>query len=232
MRHPSRFSASWSVTRVVILLNVVAFIVQNVSDSLQLRTLYGELTLSVEGLKHGHLWQLITSQFLHAPIADGGEFQLLANMFLIYLLGQPVEMAIGKRRFLELYLTCGALGSALQMAGGVFWPDRFGVAIMGASASAFGLIAAYAVLFPRRKLTMFFLPVAVHAWTLFGLAVTISLSGILYTTTATSAIAHYAHLGGLLAGLTMICYWAVRAPLVLTPVTQSSGAFATNRTTN
>jgi len=115
-----QFVAQWSVTHLLILANVLVYIWKMLSTPKGSRKSTINFALSVEGLKHGQVWQLFTAQFLHAPVNDGGAFHLLGNMFVIYLVGRGVEAALGKMRFLALYLLSGALGGLLQMAGGLF----------------------------------------------------------------------------------------------------------------
>jgi membrane associated rhomboid family serine protease len=191
-RHGSRSP----VTLMLIAVNVAMFVFQNAADSGAF-PVYKEFALSVDGLKHGHFWQVITFQFLHLPLNDGGIFHLLGNLFVIHLFGRRIEETMGGANFLKLYLLSGTMGGMLQMAGGWLSPENFGVAVVGASAGAFGLIAAYGTLFPREQLRPFFLPVAVRADVLLALGVTITVAGLFLPS---GHVAHCAHLGGILTG--------------------------------
>ncbi len=193
----ARFEPRWPVTAMLIALNVLVFAAQSSADFAGRVPIYQNFALSIEGLRHGHAWQLITFQFLHLPLEDGGIFHLLGNLFVIYVFGKRVEEAIGRINFLKLYLLSGTLGGILQMTGGFFSPERFGVAVVGASAGAFGLIAAYATLFPRRKLQLFFLPFEVRADVLLSLGIGATLAGMFLPS---GRVAHCAHLGGILTG--------------------------------
>jgi membrane associated rhomboid family serine protease len=199
MRSHRRSQAQWSATWLVILINVVVFIVQNVFDYQGMVSIYTHFGLSLEGLKHGWIWQLITFQFLHAPLSNGGIFHLLGNVFTIYVFGHVIEEVAGRANLLKLYLLSGVLGGILQLAGGLVWPAHFGHAVVGASAGAFGLVAAFGALFPHRPLWFFFLPVAIKPRALFGLVVAVSLLGMVWQG-RTVGVAHGAHLGGLLTG--------------------------------
>src|SRR5689334_16562568 len=99
MRRRRRFEPHWSVTTVLIVLNVAVFVIQNLVDRLYGFSIYKDFALSVDGLKAGHVWQLITFQFLHAPLNDGGIFHILGNLFAIYMVGPPVEEAVGRSGF-------------------------------------------------------------------------------------------------------------------------------------
>jgi membrane associated rhomboid family serine protease len=174
--------------------------------------------LSLDGLRAGHIWQLLSYQFLHA-----GWFHILVNSWAIFVFGRVVEQTLGWRRMLGLYFLSGVMGGLLQMAGSWLWPALFGdPSVVGASAGAFGLVAAFAALFPRQQLLMllfFVIPVAMRARTLLGLSIVLAVFGIAYpalrpllhryTSPAVRNdvldplflnIGHAAHLGGLLTG--------------------------------
>jgi membrane associated rhomboid family serine protease len=183
-------------TLALIVLTIAVFILQNLADALNL-SVYPDFALSVEGLRHGWAWQLLTFQFLHLPLVAGGAFQLLANLFVIYVFGQIVERAVGRAGVVKLYLLAGTAGGLLQMVGGLLAPERFGVAMVGASAGAFGLMAAVATMHPHRRLHLFFLPVPVRADLLLTLGVAVTLAGLFLPS---GHVAHCAHLGGILTG--------------------------------
>jgi len=216
MRSRSRFQAQWSATVVVIVINVIVFIVQNILDYDGTVPIYSWLALSVDGLRHGYVWQLITFQFLHAPLSNGGIFHLLGNLFTIYIFGRAVEDAIGKASFVKMYLLSGVIGGLLQMAGGLILPIRFGSSVVGASAGAFGLVAAFATLFPQQPLSLFFIPVEFRARTLLWVSIVISIVGMLMPPSERINVAHCAHLGGILTGLVYIRWLtSVQKPLKL-----------------
>lgn len=198
MRRRPQFEFPWSVTVVLIAINVVIFVFQNVIDYRSGLPIYDDFALSVDGLKHGYLWQLITFQFLHAPLRENGIFHILGNCFAIYVFGKAVEEAVGRFSFLKLYLLSGVLGGLLQMAAGMLWPEHFGQVVVGASAGAYGLMATFCALFPQRPLSMFFLPIEFRAATLLWVSLGGTLVGIFLRN---STIAHCAHMGGMLTGL-------------------------------
>src|SRR5258708_12012 len=103
VRSPARIWARWSLTHTLILLNVAVFVAQNASEYHHLYWVYQHYALSLDGLKHGRVWQLLTFQFLHAPIERGGVFHLLGNLFVIQVFGSVVEQAVGKGRFAAIY---------------------------------------------------------------------------------------------------------------------------------
>jgi membrane associated rhomboid family serine protease len=150
-------------------------------------------------------WQLITYGFMH-----GSVMHILLNMYALYMFGGLIERVMGQRRFIIYYFACLVAASLAQLAI-MYWfdPDRV-FPTVGASGAIFGLLGAFAMLFPREKLMMIPIPIGIPAWlfvTLYGLAeLTFGVTGTM------SGVAHFAHLGGLFAGLLLLWAWGVRPP--------------------
>ena len=143
-------------------------------------------------------WQLLTNAFLHA-----GAGHLATNLLGLWMFGRPVEQALGARRLLVLYfgsLLTASIGqlAAVAATGGTE-PS------LGASGAVFGLLAAFGLMFPKRIVVLLIPPIPLPAW-LF-----VSLYGLfeLYAGVSGSepGIAHFAHLGGLFAGIVLIRHW-------------------------
>ena len=136
-------------------------------------------------------WQVITYQFMHA-----GFWHLLFNMFFgLWMFGPEIEHLWGPRRFLVFYLTCGTVAGIFQLVlGPVFEPGRASV-VVGASGSIFGVLVAFAMMFPDRYIYLWFLiPVKVKYFVMFIIAMGVFAIG------GTSQVANLAHLGGAFAG--------------------------------
>jgi membrane associated rhomboid family serine protease len=181
--------------------------------------------LSVDGLRSGHLWQLLTYQFMH-----GSLLHIFANSWAIFVFGRVVEMTLGKWRMLAVYFLSGVAGGRVQMLGTWAWPRLFGdAAVIGASAGAYGLVAAFVTLFPKQRLLMllfFVIPISMRARTLLRVSVGFSVVGILYpfmqgfvdrhltlaryVDSLFIGIGHAAHLGGIAAGV-LLTLWIRRA---------------------
>ena len=197
MRQPDYRELRMSFTVALLLINAVVFLIECVVCGYPpLFSTNNYFALSVEGLKHGFVWQLLTYQFMHA-----GLLHILVNCWVIYVFGREIEETFGPGKFLILFLSSGVIGGLLQSAAGWLWPHYFGGAVVGASAGAFGLVAAYAILFPERQLTLllfFVLPLTLRARTLLVLSAILALLGIAFPI---SNIANAAHLGGMLTGV-------------------------------
>lgn len=132
-------------------------------------------------------WGIFTYMFVH-----GGFWHVLLNMLVVFFFGPPLEQRLGGTEFLKLYLLAG-LGGALM--GFIF---AFDIAVIGASGAAFGLMLAFAWYWPNAP---------IYIWGIFPVKAKY-LVGFFFVLTFFSAffgagggVAHFAHLGGLLAGV-------------------------------
>lgn len=180
------------LTKVLLGINVAVFIAVQIRPSL-LRDLYliGEWPpapfLPTEGVAGGEWYRLVTSMFAHEEIWHIG-----FNMLSLWWLGGPLEQALGRARYLALYLISGLAGSGLTylLASGT-------TASLGASGAIFGLFGATAVLMRRLRYDM--RPI-----------IALLVINLIFTF-GWSNIAWQAHIGGLVAGV-VIGYAMVHAP--------------------
>ena len=190
------FHWRWSWTMGLLVAYLVIFIAELIMGRFfPERNFFGYLALSREGLEHGYVWQLLTYQFMHA-----GWLHLLLNCWAIYMFGRELEHLLGSRRFLALTFASGIVGGVFQVLTAMVWPALFDGAVVGASACAFGLVAAFAMIFPERELTMlvfFVIPVRMRAKTLLIFSVVLALVLIVFPITN---VANAAHLGGMALG--------------------------------
>ena len=129
-----------------------------------------------------------------------GWLHLLLNCWAIYVFGTELEHLLGGRRFLALMFSSGIIGGVFQVLTAMVWPWLFDGPVVGASACAFGLVAAYALIFPERELTMlvfFIIPVRLRAKTLLILCAVLAVMGIVFPW---DNVANAAHLGGMAMG--------------------------------
>jgi len=149
-------------------------------------------------------WTLVTYMFLHA-----GFGHLFFNMIGLFFFGPRLEATLGSRDFLRLYLFSGLGGAAFSF---LFAPQA---AVVGASGAVFGILLAFALLWPREKIFIWgVLPVEAR-WLIGFLGAMALFSGV---TGAQSGIAHFAHLGGF-AGGWLYLRWRKRKrrPQVVSP---------------
>lgn len=196
MRDPAYQEPRLSLTLLLVIINAVCFLVEWLSEFYPHNGYFIQdyLALSLEGIKHGFVWQFVTFQFLHA-----GWMHLIFNCMAIYFFGRTVETILGRRRFIALYLTSGIIGGVVQMLFALALPKYFDAPVVGASAGAYGLVAAFAYLNWHEYFTViiYFFPVTLRGRTLFWGILALAGFGLLLVNTG---IANAAHLGGILTG--------------------------------
>jgi membrane associated rhomboid family serine protease len=146
-------------------------------------------------------WQLVTYAFLH-----GGGTHLFLNMFALWMFGRDCEAVLGSRRFLAMYaaavLTAALVQLAVASASGDAYPT------VGASGGVFGVLLAFGMLFPRRRVLLLIPPIPMPAWLFVTLYGVIELaSGVLGTA---AGVAHFAHLGGMAGAYLVLRSWTAR----------------------
>jgi membrane associated rhomboid family serine protease len=147
-------------------------------------------------------WQVVTYAFLH-----GNFNHLFFNMLGLWMFGGELEQVWGQKRFLQFY-TASVLAAALtQLIVNALLGT--GAPTIGASGGLFGLLLAFAMIFPNRIILLFFvLPMkAKYLVALYGI---LELYQGVYVNN--SGVAHFAHLGGMLGGLLTLRYWRGQAP--------------------
>jgi len=145
---------------------------------------------------------LVTSMFLH-----GGWFHVLANMLYLWIFGDNVEDALGHGRYLLFYLICGLAAAMAQVA----ISPHSTVPMVGASGAIAGVLAAYALLYPRSPITVLN-PIPI-LWLFWGLFIylpawfvivgwfAVQLWNAFQPSSGGSGVAFVAHIGGFLTGL-------------------------------
>src|ERR1700722_1542126 len=154
----------------------------------------------IEGQPHFHLWQIVTYAFLHST---ENYWHLLFNMFGLWMFGTGIERYVGPRRLLVCYFASIVTAALAQLT----VPILFGAppeATIGASGGVFGLILAYAVMFPKSKVAVYFV-IPMPTWLFATLYAALELfQGV---TGSQSGVAHFAHLGGMVGSALVILQW-------------------------
>jgi membrane associated rhomboid family serine protease len=135
-------------------------------------------------------WRVFTYLLLHA-----GAFHLLFNMLWLWWMGRPVEVVLGTRNFLILYIGAGILGALVNVAlGSMFGMDGIRPTV-GASGAVFGVMVAFAMLYPTAPIMLLLLPPIQARYVVAGF---IALDVLFLT--ANDNVARLVHLGGALSG--------------------------------
>jgi membrane associated rhomboid family serine protease len=145
-------------------------------------------------------WQLVTYAFLHASFAH-----LFFNMFGLYMFGRDLELVAGSRRFATLYFASVLAAGLTQLAVVSMAPGPEPYPTVGASGGVFGVLLAFAMLYPRRRLMLIFPPVPMPAWLFVtGYALVELVQGV---TGTAAGVAHFAHLGGMAGAWLVLRGW-------------------------
>jgi membrane associated rhomboid family serine protease len=146
---------------------------------------------------HGFLpWQLITYQFVHADF-----WHLFFNMvFGLWMFGMEVEHAWGPKKFLIYYLSCGVAAGISQLVLSPIFEPALGPTV-GASGAIYGVLIAFAAMFPDRYIYLYFLiPVKVKYFVMILIVFGVMSVG------GQGNVANLAHLGGAVAGYLYLQY--------------------------
>jgi membrane associated rhomboid family serine protease len=146
---------------------------------------------------------LLVSMFMHASF-----LHIAGNMLFLWIFGDNVENAMGHFRYLVFYLVVGIIASLAQVYTTVYLHGDLLVPSLGASGAISGVLGAYLVLFPRRRVSVILLNfltdvpaiVAIGVWFLFQLISEIGLLG----GSDSGGVAYAAHVGGFLSGVLLV----------------------------
>lgn len=193
-----------SAVKVLIIANIIVFAGQHAAPEAS-EVLFALWPLRpLDGHAYFHLWQLVSYSFLHSTTTIT---HLLFNMVGLWMFGTAVESAVGSARLLACYFASVVTAALSQL----FVPFLLGGdagPTIGASGGVFGLLLAYAILFPRRKVIPLFPPIPMPAWLFATLYAGVEL--LLGVTGSQAGVAHFAHLGGMIGSALVIGGWRRR----------------------
>lgn len=227
---PSRFNLMPTVTKNIIIINVIMFLTTIAMDRMGIN-LVDILGLHYFQSEKFHVWQFITYMFMH-----GGVTHIFFNMFAVWMFGAAVENMWGPKRYLNYYILTG-LGAAAAHYAIVYYQLQPTLAeinnllsdttlsprqlneiaeqktmlldapvVVGASGAVFGILVAFGMYFPNTLLFIIPIPFPIkakYAVIMYGLIE-------LYFGIANFSgdnVAHFAHLGGLICGFILIQLW-------------------------
>ena len=159
---------------------------------------------------------LITSMFMHGGIAH-----IFGNMLFLWIFGDNIEDRLGHFRYLIFYLVCGVLAGLSHVFATVAFAGNNEASLLipslGASGAISGVLGAYILLFPTRRVTVIIswfvtqVPafIAIGLWFVFQL---ISGLGMLGSGSQQGGVAYAAHIGGFIVGLALIKVFEIGRP--------------------
>ena len=186
------------VTYVLVALNILVFFVELIAGDAFIVT-----------------WSFVPSRFLASPASEfvtiftsmfmhGGWLHIAGNMLYLWVFGDNVEDRFGHLRYLGFYVVCGVVALFTQLA----FSMESSIPILGASGAIAGVLGAYVLLFPRRRVIVLlgFLVVPLPALAVIGFWMVLQffngIGSIIYSAD-TGGIAYMAHIGGLIAGVVL-----------------------------
>ncbi|MBR1626799.1 MAG: rhomboid family intramembrane serine protease [Bacteroidales bacterium] len=218
---PQRFNILPPVCKNLLIINTLLYFLTVVLQNrgIDLTNIFGLHFFTADRF---HIWQLITYAFFHASFSH-----LFFNMFAIWMFGYTIENLWGSKRFL-LYCLVTALGAALMQELTYFFMYKElvlgdytsvnlnGTALVakdvflnrlctiGASGICFGVLLAFGMMFPNEYIYLYFLVPIKCKWFVIGYCAIELFNGVF---TTSDGVAHFAHLGGALAGLFLVLLW-------------------------
>ena len=197
-RRPVDNSSIPNVIFILLIINGLAFAVQQLAQLDQFLYLNFALWPLASTFPSFMQWQLLTYGFLHGRL-----MHIAFNMFMLWMFGRELELVYGPRRFIAYYQTCVVGAGLVQLIvaatqGGIY-------PTVGASGGVFGLLLLFGMTFPNRMIMLLFPPVPMKAKYMvivFGL-----LERYRGVSGRSPGIANFAHLGGMLYGFIMIQRW-------------------------
>jgi membrane associated rhomboid family serine protease len=178
------YGAKPVITYGLIAINVVMFVLETVS-----RGLKSELVLFAPAVADGDLYRLLTSAFMHYGVTH-----LLFNMYALWIIGPPLEKALGRLRFTALYALSALGGSVL-----VYLLSPLSAATAGASGAVFGLFGASFVVGKRLNLNV--------QWVVGLIAINLAITFVI-PALGGQQISWQGHIGGLLTGSVVAAAYA------------------------
>ena len=209
------------VTKNIIIINVLVFLLQNVIPSFTI-----DFALHFYKSPDFEPYQLLTHMFMH-----GSFTHILFNMFGVFMFGSALEYRLGSQKFFIYYLLTG-FGAVILHFLSMYWEgydlihqieeaysngqinaveysnayfNTFNVTV-GASGALFGLLTGFGTLFPNQRIMLLFPPIPIKAkyFVLFYAGYELFRG---FSNAPGDNIAHFAHLGGALFGFLIIRSW-------------------------
>ena len=184
---------SLSVTFILILINVMAFILFSILITAGVIPLDFIAIKPSNILQGANLWTFITSMFMHA-----GFFHLFVNMLSLLFIGSIIEKILGQKRYFYFYIISGLLAGLFFVFSSLIFSSDLNTFAVGASGALFGLIGLLVLLTPNLPVFVMFIPIPIKMkYAAPGILILLWMISI----AGNVPIGNTAHLGGLLVGL-------------------------------
>jgi membrane associated rhomboid family serine protease len=138
----------------------------------------------------GAAWQPVTYMFLHTSLRH-----LFVNMLGLFFFGPEVERILSTRQFFRFYFLCGVVGVLANLIPWALLPN-YSIPVVGASGATLGVLVAFAVVYPNRRVFLFPLPFPLTARALVIIFIAFNIVSLL-TESGVSVLTHF---GGMATG--------------------------------
>ncbi len=198
------FGALPTITKNLIIINFICWLADKILSSRLGVEMSGIFGLNYIFSPSFHVWQPFTYMFVHA-----GFDHIAFNMLSLLFFGIALERQWGSRRFLTYYLVSGVGAGIVQE---IVWYCMYGAlgvnaVTIGASGAVFGILFAFAWLFPEERIFLLFFPIPIRSRIFVAIYALLELFlGVAHS----DNVAHFAHLGGMLFGWLLILWWRHR----------------------
>ena len=172
--------------KVLVSINFGVFVLQTLSRS---ENLFFPLFGLVPKLVWSEfmIWQPFTYIFFH-----GGIWHVLINMFVLWMFGSELERLWGKNRFLRFFFITGVGSGIITM----LFSLQSTVPIVGASGAVYGVLLAYGLTYPNRRVYLYGIIPIKSLWFVFGIGLVAFMSSF----NNISQVSHLTHISGMFIG--------------------------------
>ncbi|MCG3172017.1 MAG: hypothetical protein GMKNLPBB_00162 [Myxococcota bacterium] len=146
------------------------------------------------------LWELFTYHLLHSVHPA----HVILNLLFLWMFGGALEYRWGARGFITFYLACAVLAGVFVVAAGYLF-SKPEMRTIGASGAVYGLMAAWAALWPEHHLYIYGIVRLKVKWMVLGIIIYTFLAAL--AERGMGAVSHAAHLGGLVSGYLYLKAW-------------------------
>lgn len=199
------------VVKNIIIINVIMFLGQNFTPSIDFANCYG-IPDGVDSRTKSDLitgflsmwryntpcfkpYQLFTYMFLH-----GGFLHIFFNMLMLAFMGPILETYWGPKKFTIFYMVTGVGAAVFSLLISLYMPGMFGSSMLGASGAVYGVMMGFGMMFPNMEVQLMIPPIPIKAkymvFLMFGISLLMG-----------GNVAHFAHLGGIIFAFFMITAW-------------------------
>jgi membrane associated rhomboid family serine protease len=181
------------VTYTLVLLNVLIFLLYHF-NIVTTEHVFENFSLRSDRVIQGaSFWTLLSHMYLH-----GGIMHLVGNMYFLAIIGDNLEDALGKVKFLGIYTLCGLGAAGFQIAA----DPQSSIPMVGASGAIAGLFAMYLLWFRHASLSLMIIVYQkkVSPQIFFAIWLLINIAGVALSD-GSGGVAYWAHIGGFIVGL-------------------------------